>query len=261
MTAPTPTGQKSRAASDARAALLGHRSAVLWLTGLSGAGKSTLAAALEQRLVANGVLATVIDGDALRSGLSRNLGYTAEDRGENVRRANELALHLAEAGAVVIVALIAPFRKDRAGVAQRMRERGVPFTEVFVNAPLAICERRDVKGLYRKARAGEIDSFTGLDAPYEAPVEPDLDLRTDLESVEESLEKLTRRAMELAAGPEVDRAALRPAPAETPVSEAGLSLSALPIFQMVALIILSSSQYFVGSVLRFARCFGSTGHK
>jgi len=132
-----------RIAHPERHALLGHRSAVLWLTGLSGAGKSTLATALERRLVARGVLATVIDGDLLRSGLSRDLGYAPEDRRENLRRATELALHLSAAGLVVIVALISPSRADRSEVARRMKETGIPFAEVFINTPLTVCERRD----------------------------------------------------------------------------------------------------------------------
>ena len=129
----------------------------------------------------------------LRAGLSKNLGFSPEDRRENLRRATELAMHLADAGVVVIAALISPFRADRAAVAEKARERGIPFAEVFVNAPLAECERRDPKGLYQKARAGEIPQFTGIDSPYEAPLAPDLELRTDRESVEQSVEK-TRRA-------------------------------------------------------------------
>jgi bifunctional enzyme CysN/CysC len=186
-----------------RAALLGHRGAIVWFTGLSGSGKSTLAAALEKRLLAAGVLAAVLDGDALRTGLSRNLGFTPEDRRENLRRATELALHLADAGVVVIAALISPFRADRAAVAERAREKGVPFAEVFINAPLAECERRDPKSLYKKARAGEITSFTGIDSPYEPPLSPNLEVRTDRESVDASLEKVTSLALGLARPPDV----------------------------------------------------------
>jgi bifunctional enzyme CysN/CysC len=185
-----------------RAMLLGHRGAVLWMTGLSGSGKSTLAQALEARLLRTGVLATILDGDVLRTGLSKNLGFTAEDRRENLRRATELAMHLADAGVVVIAALISPFRAERAAVAERARERGVPFAEVFINAPLAECERRDPKQLYQKARAGKIPLFTGIDSPYEAPTAPDLELRTDRESIEQSLEKLEAVATQLARLPE-----------------------------------------------------------
>jgi len=185
-----------------RAALLGHRGAVIWMTGLSGSGKSTLAQALEKRLLNAGILCTVLDGDILRTGLSKNLGFTAEDRRENLRRAVELALHLAEAGVVVVAALISPFRADRAGAAERAREREVPFAEVFVNAPLSECERRDPKQLYRKARAGEIPLFTGIDSPYEAPLAPDLELRTDRETVDQSIERLADLTMNLARPPE-----------------------------------------------------------
>ena len=184
----------------ARAALLGHRGAVIWMTGLSGSGKSTLAQALERRLLHVHVLPAVLDGDVLRNGLSKNLGFSTDDRRENLRRATELALHLAEAGVVVIAALISPFRSDRALVAERAGERGVPFVEVYVNAPLAECERRDPKQLYKKARTGEIRQFTGIDSPYEPPLSPDLELRTDRESVEQSLDRLTDLALSLTRG-------------------------------------------------------------
>jgi bifunctional enzyme CysN/CysC len=181
-----------------RTTLLGHRGAVLWLTGLSGAGKSTLSTALEQRLFRAGILPAIVDGDVLRAGLCKGLGFSDADRKENIRRAAEAALLLAEAGAVVITALISPFRADRQLVAEVGRARGVPFAEVFVNAPLAECERRDVKHLYARARAGELPTFTGIDSPYEAPFAPTLELRTDLESVEQSLEKLFALAATLA---------------------------------------------------------------
>jgi bifunctional enzyme CysN/CysC len=185
-----------------RAALLGHRGAVIWMTGLSGSGKTTVARALEARLLRSGVLAAILDGDMLRTGLSKNLGFTAEDRRENLRRATELAMHLADAGVVVLAALISPFRADRALVAEKARERGIPFAEIFVNAPIAECERRDPKGLYQKAKAGEIKLFTGLDSPYEAPLAPDVELRTDRESVEQSVEKIADLALRLARPPE-----------------------------------------------------------
>jgi adenylyl-sulfate kinase len=168
------------------------------MTGLSGSGKSTLAQALEQRLLSSGILSAILDGDVLRTGLSRNLGFTKDDRSENLRRATELAIHLADAGVVVIAALISPYRTDRAMAAERAKERGVPFAEVYVNAPLAECERRDPKQLYKKARAGQIPQFTGIDSPYEAPLSPDLELRTDREPVNDSVEKLTQVALGLA---------------------------------------------------------------
>ena len=186
----------------ARTALLGHRGAIIWLTGLSGSGKTTLATALEKELFRVGVLPAVLDGDMLRKGLSRNLGFSDEDRKENLRRAAELALHLADAGVVVVAAFISPFRADRAMIAERARERGMPFAEVFINAPLAECERRDPKQLYKRAREGKIANFTGIDSPYEAPLSPDLELHTDRESAEDSLEKLTLLALGLARPPE-----------------------------------------------------------
>jgi bifunctional enzyme CysN/CysC len=181
-----------------RSAILGHRGCIIWMTGLSGSGKSTLAQALEQRLLNSGILSAILDGDVLRTGLSRNLGFTPDDRSENLRRATELAIHLADAGVVVIAALISPFRADRAAAAERAKEREVPFAEVFINAPLAECERRDPKNLYKKARSGEIKQFTGIDSPYENPLAPDLELRTDRETVHDSIERLTQLALGLA---------------------------------------------------------------
>jgi bifunctional enzyme CysN/CysC len=191
----------------ARAALLGHRGAVIWLTGFSGSGKSTLAAALEKELFRLGVLPVVLDGDVLRTGLCRGLGFSPEDRKENMRRAAETALLLAETGAAVITALISPFREDRHLAAELARKRGVPFAEVFVNAPLAECERRDPKQLYKRARAGQIPAFTGIDSPYEAPLAPDLELRTDRESVEQSVERLSKLVLELVRPHREDRGA------------------------------------------------------
>jgi adenylyl-sulfate kinase len=181
-----------------RTAILGHRGCVVWMTGLSGAGKSTLATALEQRLLGSGVLAMVLDGDVLRTGLSKNLTFSPEDRSENLRRATELAIHLAEAGVVVVAALISPYRADRAQAAERAKERMVPFAEVYVNAPLAVCEGRDPKQLYKKARAGLIPNFTGIDAPYEAPLAPDVEIRTDREPVSEAIDRLSKLAVHLA---------------------------------------------------------------
>lgn len=180
-----------------RAGLLGHEAAILWLTGLSGAGKTTLATALEAELLQARVLSIVLDGDTIRNGLSRDLGFSAADRKENIRRTGEAAELVAAAGAVAIVALISPFRADRRQVAERAREHGIRFAEVYVNATLAVCEQRDPKALYRRARAGEILDLTGIGSPYEAPVAPDLELRTDIETVPQSLEKLTQFALAL----------------------------------------------------------------
>jgi adenylyl-sulfate kinase len=174
-----------------------NHSGVLWLTGLSGSGKSTLATAAANRLRQEGLNVVIVDGDALRSGQNSDLGFTLADRSEHARRASELALRLADEGSLVIVALISPLRADRAASASRVRARGLPFAEIFVNAPLAECERRDPKKLYQRARAGQVTLFTGIDSPYEAPAEPDLDIHTDLETEAESAEKLSAFALRL----------------------------------------------------------------
>jgi bifunctional enzyme CysN/CysC len=199
-----PAVDNSLGTAASRVALLGHRGAVLWMTGFSGSGKSTIAQALEVRLLRSGILSTVLDGDILRTGLSKNLGFSVDDRRENLRRASELAMHLADAGVVVIAALISPFRADRAAVAETARNRGLPFAEIFVNAPLAECERRDPKQLYQKARAGQIPNFTGIDSPYEPPLAPDLELRTDRDSIEQAVEKAAELALSLARPPEAE---------------------------------------------------------
>jgi adenylyl-sulfate kinase len=160
-----------RGAAD-RERLLGQRGGVVWLTGLSGAGKSTVARAVEARLLDAGRLAYVLDGDNLRNGLNADLGFSPADRGENVRRAAEVAALLADAGVLVVAALISPYRTDRAAARRAAGAR--PFLEVFVDAPLALCEERDPKGLYARARRGEIADFTGVSAPYEPPEAPDL---------------------------------------------------------------------------------------
>lgn len=151
--------------------------AIVWLTGLSGAGKSTTADALRAHLAARGHKACILDGDELRRGLSRDLGFGDAARVENIRRAAEVARILAEAGIVTIVSLISPFRKER-DEARRIAG-AIRFVEVYVDAPLAVCEHRDPKGLYARARAGLIPNFTGIDSAYEAPIDPDVHLRTD----------------------------------------------------------------------------------
>ncbi|MBH0776430.1 adenylyl-sulfate kinase [Nocardia bovistercoris] len=155
------------------------RGLTVWLTGLSGSGKSTVAVELERRLVASGRPAFLLDGDNLRHGLNSDLGFSDADRGENIRRVGEVAKLFAEAGVVAVVSLISPFAADRDRVRAAHVAAGIPFVEVFVDTPLAVCEERDPKGMYAKARAGEIRGFTGIDAPYEAPVEPDLVLRPE----------------------------------------------------------------------------------
>ena len=155
------------------------RGATVWLTGLSGSGKSTVAAAAEKVLVAAGRPAYVLDGDNLRHGLNGDLGFSAADRKENVRRVGHVAALLADAGVVVLVPLVSPYRADRDLVRALHAEAGLPFVEVFVDTPIELCEQRDPKGLYKKARAGEITGFTGIDDPYEAPLEPELVLRPE----------------------------------------------------------------------------------
>jgi adenylylsulfate kinase len=156
--------------------------AVVWLTGLSGSGKSTIARAVSEELLKKGVPVEVLDGDAIRERFSRGLGFSKQDRDENVRRAGYVAHLLAKHGVIVLVALISPYRVARNQVREQMG--GIRFIEVYVNASLAVCEERDPKGLYRRARRGEIASFTGLDDPYEPPLSPDVECRTDQESVE-----------------------------------------------------------------------------
>ena len=165
----------------------GHRGAVVWLTGLSGAGKSTIAQALEAELFARGLHTYVLDGDNVRHGLNSNLGFSPEDRVENIRRVSEVAKLMADAGTVAITAFISPYRNDRQRAREIALEANAEFVEVFVDAPLQVCEQRDPKQLYRKARAGEIREFTGIDAPYEAPEDPDISVRTAQQTVDESV--------------------------------------------------------------------------
>ena len=153
--------------------------ATVWLTGLSGAGKSTVAVELERRLVAAGRPAFMLDGDNSRHGLSSDLGFSAADRAENVRRVGEVARLFADAGVVAIVSLVSPYRADRDRVRRLHEEAGLPFVEVFVDTPIEQCEARDPKGMYAKARAGEITGFTGVDDPYEAPTDAELVLRPE----------------------------------------------------------------------------------
>jgi adenylylsulfate kinase len=163
---------------------------VVWLTGLSGAGKSTIARATESELSKKGVRVEVLDGDVIRQKFSRGLGFSKQDRDENVRRAGYVAGLLAGQGVVVLVALISPYRAVRSEVRRQMEQAGIRFVEVYVNAPLNVCEARDPKGLYRKARRGEIASFTGLDDPYEPPLAPEIECRTDLEPAESSVHRV-----------------------------------------------------------------------
>ena len=155
----------------------GHKSFILWFTGLSGAGKSTLAHRVEQLLFDKGCKTYVFDGDNVRHGLCSDLGFSAEDRRENIRRIGEMSKLFIDAGVIALTAFISPFRRDR-DLVRALVEPG-DFVEIFCDTPLEVCERRDVKGLYRKARAGEIPEFTGISSPYEAPLEPEITVRTD----------------------------------------------------------------------------------
>jgi len=166
-------GQVNRAR---RAAVTGHEGQTVWFTGLSGSGKSTLAFAVEEALIARGVAAYVLDGDNVRMGLNRDLGFSPDDRTENVRRIGEVCRLFQDAGLVVLTAFISPYRADREAV--RALHPDGTFTEVFVDTPLEVCEERDVKGLYSRARAGEIPDFSGISAPYETPISPDLRIDT-----------------------------------------------------------------------------------
>lgn len=164
----------------------GHKSAILWFTGLSGAGKSTLAHAVEERLNSIGVNTFVLDGDNVRHGLCSDLGFSDDDRTENIRRIGEIAKLFIDAGIITLTAFISPFRSDRKNVRDLVDRHD--FIEVYCNATLMECERRDVKGLYKKARQGEIAQFTGLTSPYESPESPEIEIDTGKDSVEECVD-------------------------------------------------------------------------
>lgn len=166
----------------------GHRSFVLWFTGLSGSGKSTLAGALENKLFEAGIHTYLLDGDNLRNGLNADLGFSSDDRQENIRRVGEVSKLFADAGMVVLSAFISPFKEDRQKVRDIVGEEY--FVEIFVDCPLDVCEQRDVKGLYQKARNGEIKDFTGIDSPYEVPESADLVIRSHELSIEAATEQL-----------------------------------------------------------------------
>jgi len=166
-----------------RAKLKGHKGAVLWFTGLSGCGKSTVANAVDRLLHDRGVHTYVLDGDNIRMGLNKNLGFSPEDRTENIRRIGEVAKLFSDAAHIVTTAFISPYREDRDSVRELLQEG--EFIEIYVNASLETCESRDPKGLYKKARAGEIKGFTGIDAPYEEPANAELVLDSDSKGIEE----------------------------------------------------------------------------
>ncbi len=178
-------GQVSRTEREDR---LGQRGVTVWLTGLSGSGKSTIAVAAERRLADEGRLTYILDGDNIRQGLNSNLGFSPEDRTENIRRIGEVAKLFTDVGAIVFSSFISPYRADRDSVRAIMGEGD--FVETYVDASLETCESRDVKGLYKKARAGEIPEFTGISAPYEEPEKPELVIDSNGQTVDESVDVL-----------------------------------------------------------------------
>jgi adenylylsulfate kinase len=167
--------------------LLGQKGATLWFTGLSGSGKSTVAVALEQELFKRGKLSYRLDGDNIRLGINKNLGFSAEDRTENIRRIGEIAKLFVDCGVLSLSSFISPYREDRDTVRALHNSSDMTFIEVFVDCSLDVAESRDPKGLYKKARAGEIKNFTGIDDPYEEPVAPEIHLRTDQMTLEEEV--------------------------------------------------------------------------
>ncbi|TCT14242.1 adenylylsulfate kinase [Natranaerovirga pectinivora] len=172
-----------------REKLLGQKGVLLWFTGLSGSGKSTIATALEQKLWELGKLTYLLDGDNVRHGLNGDLGFSEEDRKENIRRIKEVAKLFVDAGVITIASFIAPFREDRDSI---RRELGDRFVEVFVNCPIEVCASRDPKGLYEKVKNGEIRNFTGVDSPYEVPLDCEVEIKSDEVSVEEAVDSLLR---------------------------------------------------------------------
>lgn len=181
--------------SETRIELMEHQQpgVTVWFTGLSGAGKTTISRAVEKELYSYGHKVEILDGDVVRQNLTKGLGFSKEDRDENIRRVGFVAGLLTRNQVTVLVSAISPYEEIR----QEVRERIGNFVEVYVNAPLEVCEQRDVKGLYKKARSGEIKNFTGIDDPYEAPLNPDVECRTDLESLEESVSKVLAKLREL----------------------------------------------------------------
>ena len=168
-----------------RHTILHQRGATIWFTGLSGSGKSTIAVALERALFELGKLSYRLDGDNVRLGINKNLGFSEQDRKENIRRIGEVAKLFGDAGTISLSSFISPYKGDRDEVRGLHEQAGLEFVEVFVDCPLAVAEKRDPKGLYKKARAGEIKHFTGIDDPYEAPVKPEIHLKTDQMTVDE----------------------------------------------------------------------------
>lgn len=172
-----------------RQKLNNHKSGVLWFTGLSGSGKSTVSVALEKEIHARGIRTYLLDGDNVRHGLNKNLGFSPEDRTENIRRIGEVGKLMSDAGVLTLSAFISPYQEDRDQVRALLEED--EFIEIYVKCSVDTCEDRDPKGLYKKARAGEIKGFTGIDAPYEEPVNPEIVIETDKQTLEESVQTIT----------------------------------------------------------------------
>ncbi|GIP70572.1 MULTISPECIES: adenylyl-sulfate kinase [Lactiplantibacillus] len=182
------TWHHSQVSKEQRQALNHHKSVVLWFTGLSGSGKSTIANAVEKALFDQQIGSYVLDGDNMRFGLNSNLGFSAEDREENIRRIGEVAKLFIDAGVITLTAFISPYRADRDKVRENLEAD--EFIEVFVDTPLEVCEQRDVKQLYAKARRGEIKGFTGIDAPYEAPLNPEITIDTSKQPLADSVKQV-----------------------------------------------------------------------
>ena len=171
-----------------RNALNKHNSFLLWFTGLSGSGKSTIANVVEQRLHQKGIKTYTLDGDNIRNGINKDLTFAPEDRTENIRRIAEIGNLMVNAGVVTLAAFVSPYKKDRDNIRSIVKD--VNFVEIYINTSVEECERRDVKGLYKKARAGEIKNMTGISAPYEAPEQPDIEIKTEEESIDEAAQRI-----------------------------------------------------------------------
>ena len=171
-----------------RKKLKGHNAFLLWFTGLSGSGKSTIANAVEQELFKLGIHTYSLDGDNIRTGINKDLSFSPQDRTENIRRIAETANLMIDAGLVVLAAFVSPYKKDRENIKSIVKD--VNFVEIYINTSVEECERRDVKGLYKKARAGEIKNMTGISAPYEAPENPDLEIKTETTTVNDAVDKI-----------------------------------------------------------------------
>ncbi len=181
------TWEEGLVSREDRFQILRQKGATIWFTGLSGSGKSTIAVALERALFRRGKLSYRLDGDNVRLGINKNLGFSGEDRKENIRRIGEVAKLFGDAGTIALSSFISPYAEDRDEVRRLHEAAALRFVEVFVDCPLSEAERRDPKGLYKRARAGEIRNFTGIDDPYEKPVKPEVHLRTDRMTVEEEV--------------------------------------------------------------------------